>query len=138
MLTVGIARVGNEPAVRYTSGNKAVLDLSLAFSYGRKGQDGKQPTQWVNASLWGDRAEKLAPYIQKGNQLYVQLSDLHIDTFTKKDGTSGSNLKAMVQDLQLIGGRRDEGQPQGQPQHNLQATSRSDDPFVGLDDDIPF
>ena len=138
MLTVGIARVGNEPAVRYTSSNKAVLELSLAFSYGRKGQDGKYPTQWVNASLWGERAEKLAQYIQKGNQIYVQLTDLHMDTYTKKDGSTASNIKAMVQDLQLIGGREAAPAPHQQfapPTEKYPAG----DPFAGLDDgDIPF
>lgn len=135
MLTVGIARVGNEPAVRYTSSNKAVLELSLAFSYGRKGQDGKYPTQWVNGTLWGERAEKLAPYIQKGNQIYVQLTDLHMDTFTKKDGTQGSNIKAMVQDLQLIGGREAAQEPH---QQFKQPPKHDDGGIDGLEEDIPF
>ena len=129
MLTVGIARVGNEPEVRFTSAGKAVMDLSLAFSYGRKGDDGKQPTQWVKASMWGDRAQKLAPYIKKGGQLYVQLSDLHIDTYDKKDGGQGTSLKAMVQDVQLIGGKPAEEQVKPP-----MAANGLDD----LEDDIPF
>jgi single-strand DNA-binding protein len=96
------------------------------------------PTQWVNASLWGERAEKLAQYIQKGNQIYVQLTDLHLDTYTKKDGTTSASIKAMVQDLQLIGGRRDDAEPHQQftkPAEKYPAG----DPFAGLDDgDVPF
>jgi single-strand DNA-binding protein len=41
-----------------------VANVSLAFTYGKKGDDGKRPTQWVDASLWGQRAESLAPYIK--------------------------------------------------------------------------
>lgn len=130
MITVGIARIGNEPVIRYTADNKPVLDLSLAYSYGRKGQDGKYPTQWVNATLWGDRAEKLLPYLHKGNQLFVQLADLYLDTYNKKDGTQGANLKARIADLQLISGERKEAEPEP-----ARAPAKS---FDEIDSDIPF
>ena len=129
MITVGIARIGNEPMVRYTPDSKPVLDLSLAYNYGRKGQDGKYPTQWVNATLWGDRAEKLAPYLKKGGQIFVQLSDLHIDTYNKKDGTQGSNVKARISELQLING----GEKREEERAHAPAKSIND-----LDGDIPF
>lgn len=135
MLTVGIARVGNEPVVRFTTDNKAILDISLAFNYGRKGQDGKQPTQWVNGSLWGSRAEKLAPYIKKGQQIYVELQDLHLENYRTKEGTQGSSLKATIQEVKLIGARQDQQEvhtqfepPKGQPAPTIN----------DLDDDIPF
>jgi single-strand DNA-binding protein len=134
MLTVGIARIGNEPVVRYTSDGKAVLDLSLAYSYGRKGQDGNMPTQWVKASLWGERGEKLQPYLHKGAQIFVQLADLHIETFTKKDGTSGFDLRARVDNVQLIGERKEQREAAPQRQAPAPASSGMD----GLDDDLPF
>lgn len=137
MLTVGIARVGNEPAVRFTTDNKAVLDLSLAFSYGRKGDDGKQPTQWVNGSLWGNRAEKLAPYIKKGQQIYVQLSDLHLETYQAKDGKQGASLKGIVQDVTLIGSR-DAQQPEVHTQFERAPQQNAKSGFEDLDSDIPF
>lgn len=128
MITIGLARIGNEPVLRYTADNKPVLDLSLAYNYGRKGQDGKYPTQWVYATLWGDRAEKLLPYLHKGNQIMVQLSDLHIDSFTKKDGTSGNSLKARIADINLISAGEKREEPAPKP-------ARS---FDDLDDDIPY
>jgi single-strand DNA-binding protein len=134
MLTVGIARIGNEPVVRYTSDGKAVLDLSLAYSYGRKGQDGNMPTQWVKASLWGERGEKLQPYLHKGAQIFVQLADLHIETFIKKDGTSGFDLRARVDNVQLIGERKEQREAAPQRQAPAPASSGMD----GLDDDLPF
>ncbi len=131
MITVGLVRIGNEPVIRYTSDSKPVLDLSLAYNYGRKGQDGKYPTQWVNATLWGDRAEKLLPYLKKGNQIVVQLADLYLDTFTKKDGTQGANLKARIAELQLVGGgekREEEPAPARTPAKS----------FEDIESDIPF
>ena len=62
----GLARIGKDAEVRFTPSGAAVANVSLAFTYGKKGDDGKRPTQWVDASLWGQRAESLAPYIKKG------------------------------------------------------------------------
>ena len=131
MITIGIARIGNEPVVRFTPDNTPVLDLSLAYDYGRKGKDGKRPTQWINAAMFGDRCEKLVPYLKKGNQICVHLTDLHIETYTKKDGTIGSSIKARVSDLQLISAPQQE--PASQPAVKPAAQS-----FEEMDDDLPF
>lgn len=84
MLMVGVARVGNDPVARYTPDGKPVMDISLAFDYGRKGNDGRRPTQWVNATMWGDRVERLQPYLSKGSQVFVTLSEPHIETYEKR------------------------------------------------------
>jgi single-strand DNA-binding protein len=136
MLTVGIARIGNEPVTRFTQDGKAVLDLNLAYNYGRKGQDGKYPTQWVRASLWGERCEKLQPYLVKGNQVFVQLADLHIEAYTKKDGTQAVDLRARIAELQLIGGER-RADPEPAPHQQFQRPAAPSN-MDGLDDDIPF
>jgi single-strand DNA-binding protein len=106
----------------------------LAYNYGRKGQDGNYPTQWVKASLWGERAEKLQPYLHKGAQIFAQLADLHIETFTKKDGSQGFDLRARVDNVQLVGERKEPREAAPQQQRHAPAPSNMD----GLDDDIPF
>ena len=42
MLLIGLARIGKDPAIRYTGDGKPVMDLSLAMDYGKKGADGKK------------------------------------------------------------------------------------------------
>ena len=69
----GLARIGKDAEVRYSPNGDAIANLSLAFTYGKKGTDGKRPTQWVDATLWGKRAESLAPYLKKGGQIVVYL-----------------------------------------------------------------
>lgn len=132
MITVGLARIGNDPQVRYTQDGKAVLELSLAYNYGRKGQDGNYATQWVNASLWGNRCEKIVGYLHKGGQVVVQLADLHINEYTKQDGSKGVNLRALIQDLQLVG--KPQAQEPAQQPARAAAPAQGDFP----DDDIPF
>ena len=139
MKAFGVARIGRDVEVRFTAQGEAVASLSLAFSYGRKGQDGKQPTQWVDAALWGKRAEALAPYLAKGHQISVTLEDVHIETYAGKNG-EGHKLAARVLDVQLIGGQGGQG---GQSSPTKAAapvakTVPAGSGFDDMDDDVPF
>lgn len=126
MFFTGLVRIGNDPALRYTASNDPVIELNLAYNYGRKDENGKYPTQWINATLWGSRAEKLSTYLTKGKQLYVVLGDLHNESYTKKDGGQGTSLRAKVTELQFVDARQEE--PKAKP-----VTS-----FDDFDDKPPF
>lgn len=132
----GLARIGKDAEVRYTPGGAAVANVSLAFTYGKKGDDGKRPTQWVEASLWGQRAESLTPYLTKGKQIVAYLEDVHIQTYTKGDGTQASKMAARIADLEFVaGGEQAESQPKPKPQAAPQSQGSG---FDDMDDDIPF
>lgn len=164
----GLARIGRDAEVRYLPKGDAVVNLSLAFTYGRKGEDGKRPTQWVEAAWFGERAEKLAQYLLKGSQVVAYLDDAHIETYEGKNGT-GTKLAARVVDVELVSnGQRGDGdqgthqggyaqQPQRQqaaprpqqggyqqrpPQQRQPEPTRQAPPprqgFDDMDDDIPF
>jgi single-strand DNA-binding protein len=134
----GLARIGKDAEVRYTPGGAAVANVSLAFTYGKKGDDGKRPTQWVDASLWGQRAESLAPYIKKGGQIVAYLEDVSIQTFTKGDGTSATKMVARLVDLEFVsGGEQASSQPKPQPRPQASPQSHGSG-FDDMEDDIPF
>lgn len=136
MKAFGLARIGRDAEVRMTAQNEPVASLSLAFSYGRKGQDGKRPTQWVDASLWGKRAEALAPYLLKGGLVVASLDDVHIETFRKSDGTDGVKLSGRVSDIELAGGGDKQAPRQAPPPKPAPKSTGSG--FDDMDDDIPF
>lgn len=100
----GLARLGRDCELRYTPDGTAVANLSLAFSWGRKGEDGKRQTTWLEGAVFGKRAEALAPYLLKGGLVSVTLEDTHIETFKKGDGTPGTKLSARVIAIDLAGG----------------------------------
>jgi len=134
----GLARIGKDAEVRFTPGGAAVANVSLAFTYGKKGDDGKRPTQWVDASLWGQRAESLAPYIKKGGQIVAYLEDVSIQTFTKGDGTQATKMVARLVDLEFVsGGEQASSQPKPQPKPQAAQQSHGSG-FDDMDDDIPF
>jgi single-strand DNA-binding protein len=148
MYLQGLARLGRDIEIRYLTDGTPVGGLALAFSYGKKGQDGNRPTQWVEASIWGERAEKLQAYLTKGTQISVILSEPHIETFARRDGSEGTKLVAKVLELQFAGGQPQEGQQRqdqrpaqrpDQQQRPAQRQAPASSGFNGMDDDsIPF
>jgi len=133
----GLARIGRDVELRHTPNGEAVANLSLAFTYGKRGADGKRPTQWVEAALWGKRAESLAPYLLKGQQVVAYLEDVSIQTFRKQDGTDGIKLAARVGDLELIAAQAD-NQDQAPRPAPTRAPAPAPSGFDDMDDDIPF
>ena len=133
MLMIGLARLGNDPELRFTPDGKAIMDLSLAFSYGRK-VDGKQPTQWVNGTMWGERCEKLKPHLAKGQLLFVSMTEPHVETYKRKDGTEGVTLRARIGELEFAGAK-----PDSQPQTPQSAGKYPSRAYAGdINDDNPF
>lgn len=138
MHMIGLARLGRDAEVRYTANGTAVANLSLAFNWGLKDEHGNRPSQWVDASLWGDRAEKLQRFLTKGLLVMVALDDPHIETFDKRDGGQGFKLSARVASLEFTGKAPEgsEQQPAKKPaEGKREQTTRS---ITEMDDDIPF
>ncbi|AZV93556.1 single-stranded DNA-binding protein [Bordetella sp. J329] len=151
---IGLARIGRDAELRYTAQGDAVASVSLAFNYGRKGQDGKKPTQWVDASLWGKRAEALAPYLTKGSQVTVTLDDPHIESFEGRNGP-GHKLVGTITAIEFASRPESTQHANSAPPAQAQqrpATQRSDyatqsggaatrapaASLADMDDDIPF
>jgi single-strand DNA-binding protein len=144
MKLIGLVRLGRDAETRFTQNGDAVCSFSGAFNYGRKG-DGQQPSQWVEFALWGSRGEKLAEHLLKGTQLFIVASDVHVETYEKRDGGTGVKLVARVDDLQFSGGRQEgseERQQRSAPAPQRQAPQGgARKPPAGhsdFDESIPF
>lgn len=144
MKLIGLARLGRDAQVRDVNGQK-VANLALAYNYGRKDDQGQRPTQWVDASLWGKLAESLEQYLTKGKQVECIVEDVHIETFTDRDGNVGHKLVGRVMSIELAGdGQRAAAPAQGQQQAPAPrpapaaAPRPAPAPAAGGDRPIPF
>lgn len=146
---IGVFRLGRDAEIRYLPGGEAVANLSLAFNFGKKDTSGHRPSQWIDAGLWGERAEKLSQYLLKGTAIYAVLEDPHIEVFKRRDGSEGAKLVARVQVLEFVGGREGRGEDERAPEPRPQAPASRPAPparpattaasgFEDMDDDIPF
>ncbi len=133
----GLARIGKDAELRYTQGGEPVANVSLAFTYGKKGDDGKRPTQWVDASIWGKRAESMGAYLLKGKQIVAYLEDVHLQTYTKGDGTTNTKMVARLADLEFVSDGSDH-KPTQKPQSAQQSKPAKGSGFDDFPEDIEF
>lgn len=138
----GLFTLGRDAETRVTGSGTTVVQLAVAYNYGRKGDDGKKPSQWVRASMFGKQAEALVPYLTKGKQVSLVIRDLHIATFQKQDGSTGTSLEGVADFDDFARGPKQEGAapaPAPRPAPAPPPAQRS--AGSGFDDmasDIPF
>lgn len=126
-----LVRIGKDAVTRFTQGGKPVTGFSAAFD---NGWGDKKQTVWLDCSLWGERGEKVAPYLLKGSQVVVAGN---IGT-REHDGKTYITLEVL--DVKLVG--KGEGKPASERQEPRRGGGGSpapaaDDPFPE-DSDIPF
>ena len=127
MQTITIAgRVGRDAELRRTQGGDAVCSFTVAVDY-RNGRE--KATNWWRVSLWGKRAEALAPYLLKGVSVTVS------GEFSLGDYDGKPQLNIRASEIALQGARQggEQRKPDGSQGH---AGGFADD--LGDDSDIPF
>ena len=146
---VGAMRLGKNAEVRYLPDSTPVTNLSLAYNFGKKNpaEGNRRPTQWIDATLWGERGPKLQEWLVQGATLDMVLEDVHIETYSAHDGTPKFKLSARVVNLDIVstpqgsnrpaGGSAQAPAPAAAPRQAKPPTPR---PASGFDDmdDIPF
>ena len=133
MKAYGTARLGSSMEIRYMANGDPVGQVSLAFRLSKKDKAGDYMTQWISASMFGKRAETLAPMLTKGSLHAFFLRDLHIDEFTGKDGATRTSLKATIEDVELCG-----KQDKQEPAHTASRAAMNAQAPAEFDETIPF
>lgn len=128
--------LGRDAELRNTPAGHSVLNFSVGVTVG---WGDNQKTLWVGCAMWGDRGEKLAPYLLKGKPVCVS-GDIDLRTYETRDGKAGAELTLNVQRVTLMGGnKQNDGQrgtdrPVRQERTGEPAKAAPED----FDDDIPF
>ena len=94
--------------------------------------------------MWGKRGEAVAQYLTKG-QLVGISGEVTLREFTDRDGQKRSSLEVRVNDLSLLGGKRDGEQSaprsESAPTQNQQRSAPAQNnggAFDDFEDSIPF
>ena len=111
--------------LKFLQSGDPVLTFSVADSEGRD-----KPTIWWNCSLFGKRAESLAPFIAKGGKVTVA-GKVSQREFTDKNGKDRVSMDIRVTDVMLQGGAKE--QSEEQPRRAAAPAPTADD-----SDDLPF
>ena len=114
-----IGNLGRDPEMRYTPNGKPVTQFSVAVSHSRPdGQGGwiDDGTDWYRVSVFGDRAERAADQLRKGNKVFVE-GRFKTREFEGKDGEKRTSLDVISDNVISLErrGRDDEGSFSGAP-----------------------
>lgn len=115
-------RLTRDAELRSTPSGATILNFSVANDVGF---GDNKVTNFYNCTLFGKRAEgRLKEFLVKGQEVAVS-GEHSLRTYDKQDGTKGYSNDCRVNDVALIGGKKDSQQP----------AQQQEDPF---DQDIPF
>lgn len=117
--------LGRDPELRATKTGMQVLSFSVCVN-ARVKRNGEwaDKANWVDVTLYGNRAESLSRYLAKGTHVTVS-GRLDQRTWEAKDGTKRSKLEVICDEIDFTGGKREQGQEPAED--------------AGLyDEDIPF
>lgn len=131
MQSVTIAgRVGRDAETRPTNSG-SVTSFTVAVDQ-RNGRD--KTTNWWRVSLWGQRGEKLAQYIRKGDNITVT------GEFSLGEYEGKAQLNVNANDVALQGGKseREENPFVNAAAAQVQRQSDNAAAFDDLDDQVPF
>jgi single-strand DNA-binding protein len=70
-----IGNLGRDPEMRYTPNGRPVTEFSVAVNQSTKNQqtgEWVEATDWFRVTVWGDRAERTAEQLRKGNRVFVE------------------------------------------------------------------
>jgi len=136
-----MGNLGADPELRFTQGGTAVLNMRIAVteSYLDRDQQRTERTEWVNAVVWGARAEGLKKVLSKGSRLLVE-GRLQTSSYDDRDGNKRYKTEVVANNVVLCGGGKGGGQRgAAQAQDEPQGGGYGYGGGAGQgDDDIPF
>ena len=109
-LVVLMGNLTREPELKYLPKGTAVCEIGLAVNRITKTESGekRETVTFVDVTLFGRTAEIVGEYCKKGNPLHVS-GRLSLDQWTDKEtGKKRSKLKIIGENIQLLGGKRDD------------------------------
>lgn len=142
-----LGNLTRDPELRVTPKGTSVCQFGMAVNrVYRSGDDTQEETTFVDLEAWGKQAEIISKYVSKGNPLFIE-GRLKFDSWESKEGEKRSKLKVIVENMQLMGSRGDNGGQQGggnhapaarstpsqAPSNSAPASSSGD-----IEEDVPF
>ena len=91
MIIVEIAgRLGKDAESRFTPSGQKVTTLTVATNVRKAGKD---ETVWWRVTIWGERYDKMMPYLKKGSAIIVVGEMGKPDIWTDKEGRPQVSLE---------------------------------------------
>lgn len=114
MIIIEIAgHLGADPEVRFTPGGQKVSTLRVATNTRKSGKD---ETVWWRVTIWGERFDKMMPYLKKGSAVIIIGEMSKPEIYTDKEGRPQVSLDLTAEMIRFSPfGKGDKGQDSSGP-----------------------
>lgn len=142
-----VGNLGRDPEVRYSPDGAAICNVSLATTSQWKDKasgERREETEWHRVVFYNRLAEIAGEYLKKGRSIYIEGRIKTRKWADKETGQDRYSTEIIADQLQMLGGRDDDGGQREAPQRSQQAQrerpARQKAPanLDDLDDSIPF
>lgn len=131
-----IGNVGQDPEVRYTANDSAVVTLSVATSESWKDKStGEQQdrVEWHRIVIFGKLADIAGKYVRKGSKLYLE-GNIRTRKWTDNQGQDRYTTEIVANEMQMLDSKADMGAAPSRQAAPAAAPAQSG----SMEDDIPF
>jgi single-strand DNA-binding protein len=153
MMLIQVAgNLGSDPESRISPSGQKVTTFRIACNVRRQG---KEKTVWWRVTIFGDRFDKLIPYLKKGSSIFVFGSLNPPEIYQDREGHPQVSCELIAEYISFLpsGARADRQNQEAQPQETEAAAyapvSQARPAFGGLqsgnipqqdngDDEVPF
>lgn len=94
-------RLAVVPEIKITNNGKAVINATIAINRNRKGANGERIADFFDFTVWGQTAEYLAKFADKGARLEIS-GALRQQKYTNGDGKTVYSVYVEVSTLEII------------------------------------
>lgn len=129
-ILICIGRITKDLELRYTTNNKAVVNIPLAIN------NGKDDTTFIDVVIYGNIAETTSKYCKKGDLIGVQAKVVN-NNWTDKDGKNHYDYKFMGYKVTFLSTKKKEENNQVNELGNPVGTrSVDEDPYSSFGEQI--
>ena len=124
--------LSRDPEVRQTQSGVIVMSFTVAVNERvKRGDNWEDSPSFIDCTMFGTRAEKLAQYLAKGKKVAIE-GKLRQSTWQTQDGSKRSKIEVIVDDVEFMS--------TGQRQQDAQPTLQEAQEFAQsmYDEEIPF
>jgi single-strand DNA-binding protein len=135
-----IGNVGQDPEMRYTANEQAVVNISIATSESwRDKQSGEMQdrTEWHRIVMYGKLAEIVGKYVKRGTKLYIEGS-IKTRKWADNQGVERYTTEIVATEMQMLDSRLSNDQ-MAEPAMAAPSPAAAPAPAAPIaEDDIPF
>ena len=102
-----IGNLGMNPEVKEVKNGRMMAKFSLATSENYRDENGNKvtETQWHSLIAWGKQAELVSKFLKKGSEVAIE-GKITNNSFTDKEGNKRYNTQVVINDLMMLGGKK--------------------------------